>query len=78
LQYQSGIIIFMAMTLRLSPELDKKLDASSTLLGISKQQAVAQAVKMFVDSVDERIQVAEAMDAMMIQDKKLLERLADA
>ena len=66
------------MTLRLSAELDQNLEATSERLGISKQQAVTKAVEMYIDAMAERQQVLDAMDALMVQDKKLMERLADA
>ena len=68
----------MAMTLRLTQELDQTLEATSERLGISKQQAVTKAVEMYIDAMAERQQVLDAMDALMVQDKKLMERLADA
>ena len=68
----------MAMTLRLTAELDQNLEATSERLGISKQQAVTKAVEMYIDAMAERKQVLDAMDALMVQDKKLMERLADA
>jgi predicted DNA-binding protein len=68
----------MAMTLRLTEELDQNLEATSERLGISKQQAVTKAVEMYIDAMAERQQVLDAMDALMVQDKKLMERLADA
>jgi predicted DNA-binding protein len=66
------------MTLRLTQELDQTLEATSERLGISKQQAVTRAVEMYIDAMAERQQVLDAMDALMVQDKKLMERLADA
>jgi predicted DNA-binding protein len=68
----------MAMTLRLTSELDQNLEATSERLGISKQQAVTKAVEMYIDAMAEHQQVLDAMDALMVQDKKLMERLADA
>jgi predicted DNA-binding protein len=68
----------MAMTLRLTEELDQNLEATSERLGISKQQAVTKAVEMYINAMAERQQVLDAMDALMVQDKKLMERLADA
>ena len=68
----------MAMTLRLQEELDRELERTSERLGLSKQQAVTKAVEMFVASMAEKQQVLDAMDQMMIQDKKLMEKLADA
>jgi predicted transcriptional regulator len=68
----------MAMTLRLTEELDKKLDETAEYLGLSKQQVVNKAVEYYIDAMAERQQVLDAMDALMVQDKKLMERLADA
>lgn len=68
----------MAMTLRLTEELDKALESASERLGLSKQQAVTKAVEMYVAAMAERQQVSDAMDSLMVQDKKLMERLADA
>jgi predicted DNA-binding protein len=68
----------MAMTLRLTSELDQNLEATSERLGISKQQAVTKAVEMYIDAMAERQRVRDAMDALMVQDQKLMERLADA
>lgn len=66
------------MTLRLQEQLDRELERTSERLGLSKQQAVTKAVEMFVASMAEKQQVLDAMDQMMIQDKKLMEKLADA
>jgi predicted DNA-binding protein len=68
----------MAMTLRLTAELDQNLEATSERLGISKQQAVTKAVEMYIEAMAERQRVRDAMDALMVQDKKLMERLAEA
>lgn len=68
----------MAMTLRLTEELDKKLGETAEYLGLSKQQVVNKAVEYYIDAMAERQQVLDAMDALMVQDKKLMERLADA
>lgn len=68
----------MAMTLRLTEELDKKLDETAEYLGLSKQQVVNKAVEYYIDAMAERQQVLDAMDALIVQDKKLMERLADA
>ena len=62
----------------MTAELDQNLEATSERLGISKQQAVTKAVEMYIDAMAERQQVLDAMDALMVQDKKLMERLADA
>jgi predicted transcriptional regulator len=66
------------MTLRLTPELDQKLTETADNLGLSKQQVVDRAVALYLASMEERQNVLAAMDSMMVQDKALMERLADA
>jgi predicted transcriptional regulator len=68
----------MAMTLRLTQELDQKLTETADNLGLSKQQVVDRAVALYLASMSERQNVLAAMDSMMEQDKNLMERLADA
>jgi predicted transcriptional regulator len=68
----------MAMTLRLTAELDQKLTTTAENLGLSKQQVVDRAVALYLVSMEERQNVIAAMDSMMVQDKTLMERLADA
>ena len=66
------------MTLRLTAELDQKLTTTAENLGLSKQQVVDRAVALYLASMEERQNVIAAMDSMMVQDKALMERLADA
>jgi predicted DNA-binding protein len=68
----------MAMTLRLSPELDKKLDETAEHLGISKQQVVNRAVELYIDEMTELNIAKKALAWTLDHDKELLERLADA
>ena len=66
------------MTLRLSEELDKKLDETAEYLGLSKQQVVNKAVEYYIDEMSELKIAKKALDWTLTNDKELLERLADA
>lgn len=68
----------MAMTLRLTEELDKKLDETAEYLGLSKQQVVNRAVEYYIDEMSELKIAKKALDWTLTNDKELLERLADA
>jgi predicted DNA-binding protein len=68
----------MAMTLRLTEELDKKLDETAEYLGLSKQQVVNKAVEYYIDEMSELKIAKKALDWTLNNDKELLERLADA
>jgi predicted DNA-binding protein len=66
------------MTLRLTEELDKKLDETAQYLGLSKQQVVNKAVEYYIDEMSELKIAKKALDWTLTNDKELLERLADA
>ena len=66
------------MTLRLTEELDKKLDETAEYLGLSKQQVVNKAVEYYIDEMSELKIAKKALDWTLTNDKELLERLADA
>ena len=68
----------MAMTLRLTEELDKKLNETAEYLGLSKQQVVNKAVECYIDEMSELKIAKKALDWTLTNDKELLERLADA
>jgi predicted DNA-binding protein len=68
----------MAMTLRLTPELDKKLDETAQHLGLSKQQVVNKAVEYYIDEMSELNIAKRALEWTLKNDRELLERLADA
>ena len=68
----------MAMTLRLTPEQDARLEALAKALGVSKQKAAAMAIENFdADQVRKKL-LANAMNFVMTHDKELMDRLADA
>ena len=68
----------MAMTLRLTEELDKKLNETAEYLGLSKQQVVNKAVEYYIDEMSELKIAKKALDWTLTNDRELLERLADA
>ena len=68
----------MAMTLRLDPRVDAQLTELATRLGMSKQQALALAVAEFIAEHDSSSIARRVMDEVLIRDKELLDRLADA
>ena len=68
----------MAMTLRLTPEQDARLEALAKALGVSKQQAVLMAIDNFdTDQVRKKL-LTNAMNFVLTHDRELMERLADA
>jgi predicted transcriptional regulator len=68
----------MAMTIRLTAELDAKLERLANELGVSKQQAVIHAIELSdVRSIREQ-QLAEARSFVLNHDKELMEKLADS
>lgn len=68
----------MAMTLRLDPKVDAQLTELATRLGMSKQQALSLAVAEFIAEHDSSSIARRVMDEVLIRDKELLDRLADA
>ncbi|MFM5951313.1 MAG: ribbon-helix-helix protein, CopG family [Micrococcales bacterium] len=66
------------MTIRLSDELDEKLERLATALGVSKQQAVIHAIELS-DAKAIREQQLDAARAFVLEhDAELMEKLADA
>lgn len=68
----------MAMTLRLDPNVDAQLTELAARLGMSKQQALSLAVAEFIAEHDSSSIARRVMDEVLIRDKELLDRLADA
>jgi predicted DNA-binding protein len=66
----------MAMTLRLSNELDRKITAHALRIGMSKQKFVIHAIEAQLER-DAQASVAQAVvDKVLVRDKKLLDRLS--
>jgi predicted transcriptional regulator len=68
----------MAMTLRLEPELDNDLSDVAELLGLSKQQVVAQAVAIFLEAQKNRLEMRRTVEMILQRDAELMKRLEDS
>ena len=68
----------MAMTLRLTPEQDARLEDIAKQLGLSKQQAVIALIEKVDVDAARRGQLDEIFDKVMKRDAVLMQRLADA
>jgi hypothetical protein len=68
----------MAMTLRLTTEQDQAIEAIAERLGCSKHQAVITAIETFDSKMHRKKQLDQIMDIVLVRDKELLDRLADA
>jgi predicted transcriptional regulator len=68
----------MAMTIRLTAELDAKLERLANELGVSKQQAVIHAIELSDARSIREQQLAEARSFVLNHDKELMEKLADS
>jgi len=68
----------MAMTLRISEEQDKRLTTVAESLGISKNQVAIEAIDAFIELEWQKAVAKNVMAEILVRDKELLERLADA
>lgn len=68
----------MAMTLRLTAEQDQKAQDLADSLGCSKHQAIITALEAFDAKQHRMRQIDQIMDIILVRDKELLDRLADA
>jgi predicted transcriptional regulator len=68
----------MAMTLRLSAEQDQTVQNIADQLGCSKQQAVIAAIEAFDAKSHRKKQIDQIVDIILVRDKEILDRLADA
>ena len=68
----------MAMTIRLTAELDAKLERLANELGVSKQQAVIHAIELSDARSIREQQLAEARSFVLNHDKELMDKLADS
>ncbi|CAB4627919.1 unannotated protein [freshwater metagenome] len=66
------------MTLRLEPELDNDLGDVAELLGLSKQQVVAQAVAIFLEAQKNRLEMRRTVEMILQRDAELMKRLEDS
>lgn len=68
----------MAMTLRLTAEDEEILTRLAEQLGLSKQKALLEAMRMVERESQKRRRVSEALQFVLTHDKELMDRLADA
>jgi predicted transcriptional regulator len=68
----------MAMTLRLSNELDQRLDDFARQTGMSKQKIVEKSLDEFLERAHHTTAVEAAKNKILTRDKELFDRLADA
>ena len=66
------------MTLRLTTEDEQILERLAQQLGLSKQKALLEAMRMVEQESRKKRRLEEAFNYVMTHDKELLERLADA
>ena len=70
--------ITMAMTIRLTPEDELILERLASQLGLSKQKALIEAMRMVEYQSQKQRRLDEALNYVLTHDKALMERLADA
>jgi Uncharacterized protein encoded in hypervariable junctions of pilus gene clusters len=68
----------MAMTLRLSDELNARIDTRAKQAGMSKNQLIVQAVEEHLERTENRAALRATVQKVLQRDAELLERLADA
>ena len=68
----------MAMTLRLTDEDEVILTRLAEQLGMSKQKALLEAMRMVERESRKKRRVSEALQFVLTHDKELMDRLADA
>jgi hypothetical protein len=70
--------MFMAMTLRLTEEDEVILTRLAEQLGLSKQKALLEAMRMVERESRKKRRVNEALQFVLSHDKELMDRLTDA
>ena len=68
----------MAMTLRLTDELDARINSRAKQAGISKNQLITQALEEHLDRTENRAALRATVEKVLKRDAELLERLADS
>jgi hypothetical protein len=68
----------MAMTLRLTAEDEIVLERLASQLGLSKQKALIEAMRMVELQSQKQRRLDQAIDFVLTHDKALMQRLADA
>jgi predicted transcriptional regulator len=68
----------MAMTIRLTEELDAKLEQLAEDRKVSKQRAIEQLIEAADANFHRKAMLKEIFDTVMTRDAELMRRLADA
>jgi predicted transcriptional regulator len=68
----------MAMTVRLTPEMDARLSIYAEREGLSEQQAIVQLIELADLPGEREARLRQIFDKVMARDAELMERLADA
>ena len=68
----------MAMTIRLNADDGLVLERLATQLGLSKQKALIEAMRMVENQSQKQRRLEDALKFVLNHDKALMERLADA
>jgi predicted transcriptional regulator len=68
----------MAMTVRLTPEIDQRLSSYADSQGLSKQQALVQLIEQADLPGEREARLKAIFDKVMVRDAELMDRLADA
>ena len=76
--YHFDTITLMAMTLRLTAEDEVILERLAIQLGLSKQKALLEAMRMVEQETRKKRRINDALEFVMTHDKELMQRLADA
>lgn len=66
----------MAMTLRLSTDLDRKITAHAQRTGVSKNKFVIRAIEAQLERESQASVAQAVVDKVLARDKKLLDRLS--
>lgn len=66
----------MAMTLRISDDLDQKLTLHAERVGVSKQKFVIRAIETQLERESQAAVAAAVFDKVLTRDKELLDKLS--
>ncbi len=66
----------MAMTLRISDDLDQKLTLHAERVGVSKQKFVIRAIEAQLERDSQAAVAAAVFDKVLLRDKELLDKLS--
>jgi len=68
----------MAMTLRISDALDRRLNEFTAQSGVSKNKVVLDAIETYLDQAELKSATRSSVQRIVARDSELLNRLSDA